>query len=116
MVGVAADDRVGEQAGSGESALDGEDDRVGDVKLGRVEPVAVLSEVLQPANPTVHERRRAALERREHLLADALEVLQPDLQDLVGDDLDVNDGQMLGEGSAPGWLRAPLRLGCLLGF
>ena len=110
---MAADDRVGEQAGSGESALDGEDDRVGDVKLGRVEPVAVLPQVFQPVNPTVHQRRWAALERREHLFADALEVLQPGLQDLVGDDLDVDDRQMLGDGSAPSWLRALLRLGCL---
>jgi len=46
VVPEAADDRLGQQPGPGETTLDGEVDRLGDVERGRVQPVAVLGQKL----------------------------------------------------------------------
>jgi len=111
VVPEAADHRLGQQPRPGESALDGHLDRLGDVERGRAQAVAVLTEKLQAANPAAHQRGRSALEGREDLLTDLLEVLQAHLQDFVGDDLDVDHREVLRDAPTAGRLRAGLGLG-----
>ena len=75
----AADDRVGEQAGAGEAALDGQlhRRRLQDLRLGQ--PVALPRHELRLVQPHHHQGGRPPLRRLHHVLADALEGVQPRL-------------------------------------
>ena len=107
VVRVSPDDRVGKQARPSKATLDGKRDRLGNAEVRGVEAVALLGQELRAMDFADHERRRPALDGRDDLFSDAVEVLEALLDDIVGDQLDLHDGQVLGH--APATPRLALR-------
>ncbi len=110
VIGESSDDRLGEQAGPSETTLDGKRDGLGNAEVRGLQPVALLEQKLRAMDFAHHERRRPTLDGRDDLFSDAVEVLEPLLDDVVWDELDLHNGQVLGHAPATGRL-APRLLG-----
>jgi hypothetical protein len=111
----AAHDRVGEQAGPGEPALDRQLGRLGNQHRGGAVADAVLGHELRPDHPHDDGGGRAPLEDFAHLLADPLEVLEALALPVERDELDLHPREVLGERLAARGL-PPLVLADLVGF
>ncbi len=110
------DDRVGEHAGTGEPARDGQLERIGDEHLGLGVALAILAHELRAYDARDDEGSGAALDRFAHVLANALERVQPFLLDLRREHLDLDARQVLGQRFAACRLSARVRFDLLLGI
>ncbi len=112
----APDDRVGEHAGPGEATRNRQLQGLGDEDLGELVTLTAFEHELRSYDASHDERCRAALDHFAHVLADALECIEPLSVHLGWQHLDDDTREVLRQRLTSGRWTARVGLYLLLGI